>query len=285
MKIVRIIIVSAILFSLFGQCTERIDVKVDSTYTRLVVEGYVSTDTMSHFVKLTTTRDYFYNNPSPGVPNAIVRIDDGETITELKESADQPGKYLTDPDFYGEPGKTYTLMISNVDVDGDGILEEYIASSILNPVNEIDSIALEHIGSNHFSVYQVLVYAWDSPEKDYYAFKVHKNNKLMTDTLYELIVQDDEFFNGNYTYGIPSQFFDQYKEEEVIHNGDTITFEINGITEEYYNYVTEALSEIYTQTPLFSGPPANISTNVSNGAVGFFVAYSVNRCSTIAEIE
>ena len=108
---------------------------------------------------------------------------------------------------------------------------------------------------------------------------------MLTDSLANLIVQDDVFFNGNYTYGIPSQFLDQQREDEKIHPGDTITFEINGITEEYYKFVMEAQSEIFYHTPLFSGPPANISTNISNGAVGFFTAYSIDRCSTVLGSE
>ncbi len=268
---------------LLWQCTERIDVEVDSTYARLVVEGSVTTDTTQHSVKLSLTSDYFYNQPAPPVSNAIVQIDDGDTLVFLTESTEEPGRYYTDSNFSGVPGNTYILRITNVDIDNDGVFEEYTASSHMNPVNDIDSIQLELMESAYFSLYQVLVYAWDPPTKDFYAFKIYKNGILMTDTLYELIVQDDEFFNGNYTYGIPSQFLDQQKEQEILYPGDTVTFEINGITEEYYKYVIEAQSEIFYQTPLFSGPPANISTNLDNGALGFFVAYSIKRSSTVLE--
>jgi hypothetical protein len=151
-------------------------------------------------------------------------------------------------------------------------------------VNTIDSIQIEWFDT-FISGYQVRVWAWDSPDPDWYAFKVWKNGVLVTDTLYELIVQNDEFFNGNYTYGIPSQFLSTDKPEEVVEVGDTITFEINGITEEYYNYVIEAQSQVFPQTPLFSGPPANIRTNFDNDAIGFFTAYSVNYSSTIATAD
>jgi hypothetical protein len=29
--------------------------------------------------------------------------------------------------------------------------------------------------------------------------------------------------------------------------------------------------------PLFSGPPANVKGNISNGAIGFFAAYTTSR--------
>jgi Domain of unknown function (DUF4249) len=104
---------------------------------------------------------------------------------------------------------------------------------------------------------------------------------MITDSLHEMIVQDDMLFNGNYAYGIPAQFLDQDEKDEIIYPGDTITLEINGITEEYYNFILEAQSEIFYQTPLFSGPPANINSNISNGALGFFTAWSVTRRSLV----
>jgi hypothetical protein len=130
--------------------------------------------------------------------------------------------------------------------------------------------------------YEVQVYAWDPPRRDWYAFKVLRNGKMITDTLNELIVQNDEFFNGNYTYGITSQFLSLEKPDEILKVGDIVTFEINGITQDYYNYVVEAQSQIYPQTPLFSGPPSNIRTNLNNGAIGFFTAYALHRSSVIA---
>lgn len=270
-----------LFFSCLCQCTERIEIEVDSSYTRLVVEGYISTDTVQHSVRLTASSDYFFNQQAPHVSDAMVTISDGDSIIYLTESQDHPGTYLTHPGYYGIPGKTYTLAISHVDINMDGVLEEYTANSELRPVNKVDSIQLEPLTGEYFNIFQILVYALDPPDKNYYAFRVLKNGILVKDTLYELVVQDDIFFNGNYIYGAPSQFLDQDEEDEVIQTGDTITFEINGITKEYYNFILEAQSEISFQTPMFSGPPANISTNISNGAIGFFAAYSIDRCSVI----
>lgn len=275
-----IIFISALSLSLWN-CTERIELELDSTYARLVVEGFISNDTTVHWVRLSETSDYFQNETAPPVSGAEVVLDDGVQLHTLTESDTLPGWYLTSPDYYGIPGRTYTLIIKNVDIDKDGKAEEYTAASTMKPVNPIDSIKIEWFDT-FISGYQVRVWAWDSPDPDWYAFKVWKNGVLVTDTLYELIVQNDEFFNGNYTYGIPSQFLSTDKPDEVVEVGDTITFEINGITEEYYYYIVEAQSQVFPQTPLFSGPPANIRTNLENGAIGFFEAYSVNYNSTIA---
>jgi hypothetical protein len=285
MKFKHIIFIGLLAGLFLWNCTERIEVEVDSTFTRLVVEGQVSTDTTAHWVRLTTTSDYFQNDAAPVIETARVSIDDGETVMVLSADPDRPGYYLTPADYYGQPGRTYTLRIENVDIDLDGTPEIYTASSRMNPVNPIDSIALRSQRAFGMEWYEIQVWAWDSPNPDWYAFKSIKNGKLLTDTLYELIVQNDEFFNGNYTHGITSQILDQDKPDEVIEIGDTITFEINGITEGYYKYILEAQSQVFPQTPLFSGPPANISTNLDNDAIGFFVAYSVSRRSVIVSRE
>ncbi len=43
-------------------CTERIDIDLDDTYTRLVVYGQIdSDDTARHMISLTESTSYFYN--------------------------------------------------------------------------------------------------------------------------------------------------------------------------------------------------------------------------------
>ena len=72
-------------------------------------------------------------------------------------------------------------------------------------------------------------------------------------------------------------------EDNVAEPGDSITLEMAGITEEYANFIWDVQDETGFNTPLFSGPPANIRGNISNGAIGFFYAYSSVRASTIIE--
>lgn len=281
MKKINLKIKCLLLLAILSRCTERIEIDVDSSYARLVVEGYISTDTTQHKVRLTRSGDYFYNQPAQPVSGAIINLSDGDNIVTLSESNENPGQYLTDPDYFGIPGKTYTLTISQVDIDNNGEPEEYTASSKLMPLNSIDSIHLENWKGTDFNIYAILVFAQDPPVKNFYAFKALRNGILITDSLHEIIVQDDVFFNGNYANGIPAQFMDQSEKDEIILPEDTITLQINGITEEYYNFILEAQDEIFFQTPIFSGPPANISSNISNGALGFFAAYSVVRSSVV----
>ena len=261
-------------------CTERIQLELDSSYTRLVVYGEITDMPGVHQVRLTTTSDYFYNKEIPFVSDAIVEISDGEVNHLLTEKGN--GIYETSEDFTGVPGKTYQLNISDVDINQDGEKEFYRASSYMPELGKMDSISLKYTTNSFFSGWEIQVWAWDRPEKrDYYVFKAYLNGRLVTDTLTELVVQNDDLFNGNYTYGITSQFLIDSNADERALPGDTVVFEINGINQEYYNFLVEAQNESFGNNPLFSGPPANITTNLSNDAIGFFTAYSVKQARKI----
>ena len=69
----------AILVAALAGCTEKIDVNLDQQqYTRLVVDARFSSDTAAHLVKLSTTADYFDNQPPKRVSGAEVTISNAE---------------------------------------------------------------------------------------------------------------------------------------------------------------------------------------------------------------
>jgi hypothetical protein len=268
----------AFLLAVSFSCTERIDIELDGTYKRCVIFGYITTDTTTHKVTITSTGDYFNNIPPQGISNAMVQISDGENVFDLTEDISHPGTYYTDSTVYGIPGRTYTLFVDNVDLLGDGILKTYSASSELKAVADPDSIRVffrpEWMG------WVVQAFAQDPTDtKDFYQFLVWVNGDLHTDSLRNMIYTDDTFFNGNYTNGIEIYYFPP---DEGIAPGDTITVGFCGITEDYYKYLVEAQTTSRPSVPLFSAPPANPRTNLNNDAIGFFTAFSVSRVNSRA---
>jgi hypothetical protein len=261
-------------------CTERIDIDLEDTYTRLVVYSAITTDTAAHLVELTTTSSYYYNQEPPAVTGAQVEIsDDTDDIIYLSEN--EPGKYYTPDNFAAVPGRTYSLRIElNEPIDENRI---YTASSALPPINPVDSITLkleENWGPE--GIVQVQCYYQDPPTKEYYMFNIFKNGVWLTDTISDRFISDDEFYNGSYTNGIGVGFLNQANTREKVNAGDTILFQGCSITEEYFNFIRTLQQEASGfSTPLFSGPPANVKGNISDGAVGFFAVYSVSYASTI----
>ncbi|MEX0981805.1 MAG: DUF4249 family protein [Bacteroidales bacterium] len=272
------------ILPVFVSCTEIIEIELDSTYSRLVVSGTVTTDSIRHKVKLTTTTDYFYNEPPPAVENATVSISFDDTIVFLEESVNQPGVHLFPDAFRGVEGTTYYLEIRDVDIDKDGISELYEAETTMPDIAMADSIRLQKFITPFFSGYQVALWSPEPTGLHYYNYKLLRNGILINRRLSDYTVQTDEFINNNYISGIPVGFLNDEDENEVVNPGDEVTLEINSLTEDYYSFIVDAQSEIFGNNPLFSGPPANVHSNISNGAVGIFTAYSIDRVSVVASI-
>jgi len=275
-----------VLCLIVAGCTETIDnIHLDSTRTRLVVEGYISTDTMRQVVKLSRLGDALNQEPVQVVSNALVTISDGTSTFNLTEDQNKKGTYFTAADVFGVPGRTYSLLIKNVDINNDQVMEEYTAQSLLKRTNPIDSLHVVYNNSNpNFRNWSVNLYAMDPGEgMNYYLLKVRKNGTLMTDSIFKYSVTDNYSFVGKYFDGFPVYFLREERIDERVAHGDTITLEMYGITEDYFSFIQSYITDYYPKVPIFSGPSANIPTNIKpiNDAVGIFAAYSVKRKSII----
>lgn len=277
-RYIKIIGLVVMVYSMgMTSCTERIDIDLDGTYTRCVVYGEITTDTTSHKVIITRSANYFSNTTAEGISGANVSINDGQQEFILSEDPLSPGTYITQPNVFGVEGKTYTLIIDNVDLHNNGEMKSYTASSFLPPVNEPDSIKV--IYRPEWRGWVVQAFALDSANrKDFYMFHTWLNGVLETDSLSTRITADDLFFNGSYTNGITIKYWEG---QETLLPGDTIVAGFCGITQNYYKFIDEVRATIRPSSPLFSAPPANPRTNISNNAIGFFAAYSLKRSTYI----
>ncbi len=278
---------SLLLFALLSfmvACTEIIDIDLDSTYTRLVVYGTITTDSIQHEVELTATTDYFFSEAPPPVENATVIVSFANSAVTLEASTERPGIYFFPQPIKGVPGTQYDLLIEDVDVDQDGISETYSASTTMPGIAPPDSVSVQQFITPFFSGYQVAIWSPDPPGVNFYNFKLWRNDELLNQRISDYTVQPDDLFQDNYIPGLPIGFLNDDEEDEAVFPGDTVTLEVNSITREYYDFITEAQNEIFGNNPLFSGPPANVSSNIGNDAVGIFTAYSIERVSKIIPV-
>jgi outer membrane lipoprotein-sorting protein len=274
-----------ILLTAIG-CTETIDdIQLDSTRARLVVEGYISTDTIHQSVKLSKLGDALMKNPVQTVSGAEVTVSDGTMTWNFIEDPNKKGTYLTDQKVYGMVGKSYFLKIKNVDINNDQIPEEYTAQSKIKGLNTIDSLHIVPNTSNpHFRGWSINLYTMDPGNgRNYYLIKVLKNNKLLTDSIFKYSIGDNTSFEGKYYDGFTVYNLREERLSERPLKGDTITLELYGITEDYYSFISAYIQDYYPKIPIFSGPSANIPSNIKpfDDAVGIFAAYSIKRKSVI----
>ncbi|MDO8899487.1 MAG: DUF4249 domain-containing protein [Bacteroidales bacterium] len=265
----------AISLILTSACTERYDIKLDESFTRLVVDGNISTETTGHLVRLTTTTSYFSNDEPPPVTEAVVYLDNGVGRLRLTEDKNRAGYYFTPNDFFGLPGTKYTLEINLKDKIGDSDRYEAVTQMPLTNF-QIDSIVLEYQALWDF--YLVKLYAYDPPSTDFYKFDALINGKMITDTASRSLIVDDRFFNGNNTNGLGVMFI---RPDEVT-SGDTVTLIMSSVSKEFYDFFVQLRTESGPSNPLFSGPPANIASNVKEGGLGFFDARILQKVSIIA---
>jgi len=284
------------MMAVIASCVERIAIRTDDALPCLVIYGYITSDTMQHSIRITRSAGYFTTDRPEGISNAAVTVadNDGAQIPFI-ENDTIPGLYQTSGDVYGMEGKYYTLDVF-LDFDGDGADEHYQSAAYLKPINHIDSIGLQ--ASILFkNQVEVLLYAQDTPgEKNYYSIFVAINDSVVNPTINRFFVMDNELFRGQYMNGVACYYLNQDPNREgrneILHTGDKVTLNINAISKEYAAYISNVTTEIRGTMPIFSGPPANVETNIrciapkdGISVVGFFTAYPSRYASTEVKKE
>jgi hypothetical protein len=152
----------------------------------------------------------------------------------------------------------------------------------MHPVTHLDSVSCEfHRDYGKEGTWFVNLWAQEpGDEVNYYMFDLYRNGILLTDSIQKKEISEDLFFNGNYLSGLTVMYLDQSVEAQRIVAGDTITLQVSGITKEYFNFIDQVKRSGFN-LPFFSGPPANIQGNISNGGIGFFAAYSSRKAWTV----
>ncbi len=261
-----------IILLIFGTaCTEVVELDLnEGENNRLVVEGGITTETKAHSIRLTRSTEYFREEPAPVVNNAKVTLScDGDLPVRLTQNK-ITGDYETPDDFTGKVGATYSLEIELQNG------ETYSASATIPYAPEIDSLRLSKMFYSRFREeygYVVYLFAKEKPGKgDCYLWEYLLNDTLQTDTIREKVFVDDTQVEGQYVHN-----FDVFwiPNKEVMLDTNVVTVKSYCITTDYYDFLLALLSETDWNGP-YSGPPANIPSNISDGALGCFYGADVN---------
>ncbi len=269
----------AILLAAVSSCTQKIDLKLDDSQSRLVVDATIAPSANS--IKLTRSSGYFSNEPSPRVVNASVNISDGSRNFQCLETrAGESGIYLPDSSFHPVPGKTYTLDVQLAEaVAGKS---SFTSSCTMAKVVKLDSITTDFISDfQGVDTWEIKAFAQDPPEEgNCYLFQYYRNDTLISDSIFKYSIQEDRYFNGNYVNGAPVFYIDDSLPWETLHPGDKVTVRMSGITREYYDFIMQ-VQQAGFNIPFYSGPPANVKGNIDYGAIGFFTVYSSSWATTV----
>jgi hypothetical protein len=264
MKIGSITIIAAAL--LLTACEKTVLLDFEETEPKVVIEGLVTNHASYQYVKISRSVNFYESGATPRITNAFVTIsdDDGNEFVFVHNPSSHPdssGYYLPQTPFTGVIGKTYSL---HVDVDG----EMFEAQDKLLPVTIMDSLKYR-ISSREKNdpkiedrFYELLMYTKEPQEsQDFYLFKFYRNDTLNLYNPSDIYFTDDKTLAEEIN-GIPSPVFYEL--------GDSARVEVYSLSRTGFVFYNDLFNLINNDGGMFSPPPANSRTNISNGALGFF---------------
>ncbi len=261
---IKIKYISFLLLFAFFACEKVINVDLNDANPAIVIEGNLSEFPIPAEVKLSKTGNYFGDSFNEKISGASVSIKSslGESY-RLYEIDDGVYKSF---EIAPREGILYKLK-----VEAGG--EVYEASSRLNPMVAIDS--LNYYFDKGFAFlkegYVVRLYFSDPLKlKNYYRIKIYENNTLLNN-FDDFILFDDRLLNG--------QAIEVNLRGNIFDISDTVSIQLISLDEGAYKYYN-AFQDLINVNP-GSAAPANPTSNISNGALGYFSAWSSDTKTVI----
>ena len=265
----RSLVLPVILGVLFIGCVKEIDIDLNDSDPRIVIEGEVGEGTGPHTVRVTRTVNFDVPNDFPAVSSATVLLTDdlgnSATLTEV-----EAGVYQTST-LDGQQGHRYHLSVL-----AEGV--SYEAVSDMPVLVPLDSIAFEESsgfgggggpgggpggGGSAEPTYTPVAYFSDPSDRTNFYRLITYVNGVREDGSF---VRDDRLTNGVQVSvrltGIS------------VEAGELVRVELQCIDEAVHRYF-----ETIANTgggPAGSDAPANPVSNIGNGALGYFSARSVS---------
>ena len=276
------IIIAAITIILSG-CTEPIDLKTNDSQPVVVIYGELTDDFKHQEIRISLSSPYFDNKPNAEISGAEVLVQSSEgEIFEFAESSNIQGLYLSNERFRVQGGVSYDLSVI---VDS----KEYTASTTVSSAIPADSLSFESVEFFGHKNYLLFMHWQDTPEQNCYLFNVIYNDSLLTHKVSKYVTTENTLFEGQYVKG-NLYFFDDEANRETdspedqkktvyLQSGDIIVVETSRIPKGFSDFIVQCQKEMQGENPMFGGPASNITTNISNGGVGYFVAYCKSRVS------
>jgi len=243
----------------FIACEKVIDLPLKETDSILVIEGEITNLKTQQEVLLSEMQPFNSEIRRKSVSGAevLLRESDGPW-RKLKEK--EAGRYIID-NFKGIAGVTYGLLVNYAG-------ESYEANSKMPEIVRIDSTG---ISVNTFDALRrtpIVLYQDPPGVKNYYYFQL----KINDEPLSSLFIYNDKYNDGKTVL----QNLDDFSLELV--KGDSVVIELRNIEEASFNYWKGVQSQSGT-----SASPGNPPSNLSNGALGYFSAFSANSVYFIVE--
>jgi hypothetical protein len=256
------------LIFLAASCVRKTDWTLQTDPGHVVVVNAVVTDEIGE-QKITLTYPVVnLNDPPAAVTGANVLITETDSVYQLTENPPNSGIYLTPMNFLAKPGRTYTLLIykGNQFFTAKAAMEQgFTFNPFQYSPNDDDSLFHVDYVASIFStenpaMWEILL-DWSKVPGYEQADFASCTARLLFYTLPTLDV---------------SEIFAPEVQKINFPKGTSVTEKRYSLSAGYAEFIREMLLETTWQGGIFNTAPANLSTNLSTGATGYFAVCSVN---------
>ncbi|MBD1428429.1 MULTISPECIES: DUF4249 family protein [Sphingobacterium] len=246
-------IYSLLTLFVLSSCEELIQVNLNEANPKYVIEGDLNDLSSEQFIRVSQTVAFDAPVRSKPIDNATVTVSDDKGKVYTFNSV---GNGLYKSSFQPKAKTRYNLKVS---VEG----EVFESSSYMNSYVDVDSLGIMEDVIFSDTVYSVTL-KFEDPRNtpNYYKYNISVNGKDFEFSR----VFSDKFNDGLY---VTHQVSDS-KSEILL--GDTVVVERQIIDKPVFNYWNEVLS-----INPGSAAPANPTSNITNGALGYFSVSSAKR--------
>ena len=260
---------------LLAGCVKEADLPLPDQSTSWIVVNAILTDEQKvQPVRITTPVNGLNEIPQP-ITGATVLITTADSLWILNEDPLKPGNYLTDSLFVAQLGHTYTLQIS-YSGNNFSAKAEMVPGKVFNELtykkNENDS--WHHIDwvASAFSV--------DNPAL--WEILIDWSTLPGFDTLDPATCRARLLFYTLPTIDV-SQIFAPMMEQTSFPAGSIINERRYSLTPSHAEFLRQLLLETNWQGSMFPTANANVITNLSPGALGYFGVCAVTELSLVVK--
>lgn len=258
------IIIALNLLIILPSCEEVIEVDLNYANPEFVVEAKLFKDSVAR-VRITRTTSYFLSEGSLYINDANIKVSNGKSSEELFLTGDG---YYSGNKVIGTENGLYELEI----LHNNKIYKAASSMPLKTDIFSVNSFKFE--SQSIFNPYGETVFTiycdfFDNPEVDnYYMIRYVANGRLIENRFFlltEKSANGGSFSNSNNKISFS---------ESIFYDGGEVELQLYSIDKSAYNYFKQLDDVLFWKRRVMPPTPYNPESNFSNGALGYFAAWT-----------
>ena len=268
----RMLFFTGLIFLLHGCVKETSWSLQNDVPGKIIVDAIITDEVKSHKIKLSYPVSELNQAPVP-VTGAGVLISNEDSTWQLAEYPVHSGIYNTPPSFFTRLQKNYTLFIS-----ADG--KVYSAKTTMTSGSLFGELQYTRNGDNNLYYVDWVANAFSTEQAAMWELLIDWSRVPGFEHLDSLDNHARMLFYTLPTLDV-SEVFAPQMQSIFFPAGTSITERRYSLTPQHAEFIREMLLESNWAGGLFTVAPANVGTNLSDGAFGYFGACAVTELSVI----